>query len=72
MKSIRGQVDKLDFLIQALVKTSRLETGAIQLEKEEGYLYDTLAQAMSASDVPCRAEEIRISRCSLRRFVRFP
>lgn len=26
LKSIRGQVDKLDFLIQALVKTSRLET----------------------------------------------
>lgn len=61
LKSIRGQVDKLDFLIQALVKTSRLETGAIQLEKEEGYLYDTLAQAMSA--IMCHAEqkEIQVS-----------
>lgn len=35
LKSVRGQINKLDFLIQALVKTSRLETGVIQLEKEE-------------------------------------
>ena len=27
LKSVRGQINKLDFLIQALVKTSRLETG---------------------------------------------
>ena len=47
LKSVRGQINKLDFLIQALVKTSRLETGVIQLEKEEHFLYDTLAQAMS-------------------------
>ncbi len=44
LKSVRGQINKLDFLIQALVKTSRLETGVIQLEKEEHFLYDTLAQ----------------------------
>lgn len=34
LKSVRGQINKLDFLIQALVKTSRLETGVIQLEKK--------------------------------------
>lgn len=61
LKSIRGQVDKLDFLIQALVKTSRLETGAIQLEKEEGYLYDTLAQAMSAIMYHAEQKEIQVS-----------
>ena len=47
LKSVRGQINKLDFLIQALVKTSRLETGVIQLEKEDHFIYDTLAQAMS-------------------------
>ena len=31
LQGIRSQTDKLDFLFQALVKTSRLETGAIQL-----------------------------------------
>ena len=30
-----SQLDKLDFLIQGMVKTSRLETGVITLEKKE-------------------------------------
>lgn len=47
LQGIRSQTDKLDFLFQALVKTSRLETGAIRLEKKNGLLFDTLAQAMS-------------------------
>ena len=34
IKGIRSQADKLDFLVQALVKTSRLETGVICLEKK--------------------------------------
>ena len=45
LKSVRGQINKLDFLIQALVKTSRLETGVIQLEKEDHFIYDTLAES---------------------------
>lgn len=47
IKGIRSQTDKLDFLFQALVKTSRLETGVIRLEKKPGRIYDTVAQAMS-------------------------
>ena len=47
LRGIRSQTDKLEFLMQSLVKTSRLETGAIQLEKKDGPLLDTLAQAMS-------------------------
>ena len=47
LQGIRSQTDKLDFLFQALVKTSRLETGAIRLEKKNGLLFDTLAQTMS-------------------------
>ena len=47
LQGIRSQTDKLEFLFQALVKTSRLETGAIRMEKKEGLLFDTLAQAMS-------------------------
>ena len=47
LKGIRNQTDKLEFLFQALVKTSRLETGAIRLEKKDALLIDTLAMALS-------------------------
>lgn len=40
------QLDKLDFLMQAMIKTSRLETGVISLEKKEQPIYDTLAIAL--------------------------
>lgn len=41
------KTDKLDFLIQALVKTSRMEVGAVSLEKKDVPLFGTLAAAMS-------------------------
>ena len=47
LQGIRSQTDKLDFLFQALVKTSRLETGTIRLEKKDSLLFDTLAMACS-------------------------
>ncbi len=47
LQGIQNQTDKLEFLFQALVKTSRLETGAIRLEKKDAPLIDTLAMACS-------------------------
>ena len=47
LQGIQNQTDKLEFLFQALVKTSRLETGAIWLEKKDAPLIDTLAMACS-------------------------
>lgn len=47
IRDISAETDKLDFLFQALLKTSRLESGAICLEKTDGLIYDTLAQAVS-------------------------
>ncbi|MFT3984247.1 MAG: HAMP domain-containing sensor histidine kinase [Lachnospiraceae bacterium] len=41
-----GQLDKLDFLMQAMIKTSRLEAGVISLEKKKQSIYDTLAAAL--------------------------
>ena len=55
LKGIRNQTDKLEFLFQALVKTSRLETGAIRLEKKDAPLIDTLA--MACSDIVYAAEK---------------
>ena len=40
-----SQLDKLDFLMQAMIKTSRLETGVISLEQKQQPVYDTLAAA---------------------------
>lgn len=42
-----SQLDKLDFLIQAMVKTSRLETGVITLEKKKSFVADTLTAAIN-------------------------
>ena len=58
---IRAQTDKLDFLFQALVKTSRLETGVIQLDKKTGLLFDTVAQAMSGIVYAAEKKEIAVS-----------
>lgn len=41
-----SQLDKLDFLMQSMIKTSRLETGVITLAKTFQPLYDTLASAL--------------------------
>ena len=61
IRGIRSQTDKLDFLFQALVKTSRLETGVIQLDKKPGRLFDTVAQAMSGIVYAAEKKEIVVS-----------
>lgn len=61
IRGIRSQTDKLDFLFQALVKTSRLETGVIQLDKKPGRLFDTVAQAMSGIVYAAEKKETAVS-----------
>ena len=61
LQGIRNQTDKLDFLFQALVKTSRLETGAIRLEKRDGLLFDTLVQAMSGIVYSAEKKDIAVT-----------
>ena len=61
LEGIRSQIDKLDFLFQALVKTSRLETGAIRLEKKNCLLFDTLAQAMSGIVYGAEKKDITVT-----------
>ena len=61
LQGIRSQTDKLEFLFQALVKTSRLETGAIRLEKKDNSLFHTLAQAMSSIVYAAEKKEIAVS-----------
>ena len=61
IRGIFSQTDKLDFLFQVLVKTSRLETGVIQLEKKPGRLFDTVAQAMSGIVYAAEKKEISVT-----------
>lgn len=61
LQGIQSQIDKLDFLFRALVKVSRLETGAIRLEKADGSFYHTLAQAMSGIVYDAEKKEITVT-----------
>lgn len=53
------QLDKLDFLMQAMIKTSRLETGVITLEQKTQPIYQTLASALGG--ILLNAEQKNIS-----------
>lgn len=46
--NITEQTEKLDFLLQSMVKMSRMEAGVIQIQTEEEYLFDTLGRAIAA------------------------
>lgn len=59
LKGLKNQTDKLHFLFQALLKTSQLETGAIQLQKSDTSLYATIAQALSG--ILCQAGHKHLS-----------
>ena len=61
IQGIRTQTNKLDFLFQALVKTSRLETGVIQLDKKPNNLFNTVAQALSGIVYTAEKKEISVS-----------
>ena len=59
LDTMEGQIHKLDFLMQSLIKMSRLETGTFALHPIEAPLNDTIAQAMST--VWAKAEKKGVS-----------
>lgn len=58
LQSMNMQLDKLDFLMSSMVKSSRLETGVITLEKCQASVYETLAAALGSIFI--KAEEKRL------------
>ena len=58
LKSMESQIGKLDFLIQGMVKISRLETGVIRIRDHETDLRATIGRAVAA--VVPRAEQKQI------------
>lgn len=57
----QGQLDKLEFLIQAMVKTSRLETGMISLDKKEQGIYETLADALGGIFLLAEQKNLKVT-----------
>lgn len=56
-----GQLDKLDFLMQAMIKTSRLEAGVIALAPKVQPLYDTLAAALGGILLNAEKKQIEVT-----------
>lgn len=61
LQATGSKLDKLDFLIRAMVKTSRLETGVIVLEKKPAAIADTLAAAVNGILAPMEQKQITLS-----------
>lgn len=61
LKVMENQVSKLDFLVKSLMKMSRLESNMISLTKEEGNLYDCIANAVASATLQAEKKKIYIS-----------
>lgn len=61
LATLENQVDKLDFLMQSLIKMSRLETGTFVLHPADLRVSDTIAQAMSAVWIKAERKNIRLT-----------
>lgn len=60
LKNMKSQLEKLRWLMDALIKMSRLETGIIALQKENLPLYDTIAQVIGSIYIKAQQKNINI------------
>jgi len=60
-KLMESQINKLDFLMQAMVKMSRLETGIISLSVSPAPIYDTIGLALASIVLPAEKKDIKVS-----------
>lgn len=60
LNSMEGQIEKLDFLIQGMVKISRLETGVITIRDQESDLRATIGRAVAAIVPKAEEKQIRL------------
>lgn len=61
LRAMDGQLSKLDFLMQAMIKMSRLEAGVITLEKKDSSVYETLAAALGGILLHAESKNIHVS-----------
>lgn len=60
LELMETQIDKLDFLMQSMVKMSRLETGVIALSPKPAALYDTIGLALTGIVLPAEQKGITV------------
>ncbi len=60
LQGVSEQLDKLDFLMLAMIKMSRLETGVITLSPKECTVYETLAAALGGILLPAESKDIHV------------
>jgi len=60
-EQISASAEKLNFLIQSLVKTSRLESGIIKIEPKPGNVYDLISAATAECENLAAAKNITLS-----------
>lgn len=60
-KLMETQINKLDFLMQAMVKMSRLETGVITLSVSPAPIYDTVGLALAGIELPAEKKKIEVT-----------
>lgn len=60
-KLIETQINKLDFLMQAMVKMSRLEAGIITLSVAPAPIYDTVGLALAGIELPAEKKQIEVT-----------
>lgn len=61
LNTLDGQINKLDFLIQSLIKMSRLETGTFAISLQKTSLHNTIAQAISGVWAKAEKKNIQIN-----------
>lgn len=60
LNSMDSQIGKLDFLLQGMVKISRLETGVIRIRDQESDIRETIGRAVSAIVPKAEKKQIRL------------
>lgn len=60
-KLMESQINKLDFLMQAMVKMSRLETGIITLSVSPAPIYDTVGLALAGIELSAEKKQITVT-----------
>ncbi len=61
LQTSTNQLEKLDFLMQAMIKTSRLETGVIALDRKVQPIYNTLAAALGGILLNAEKKNIHVN-----------
>lgn len=60
ISKMEGQLDKIDFLLESMIKSSRLEIGLIQLNNVPLNLFNTIADAVAGIGVKAEKKNIEI------------